>query len=54
MWGVTVHGLLENTAYRQWWLERLGWRGQARDWAAALQAELDRVAGLVGEAWKDI
>jgi adenosylcobyric acid synthase len=49
--GVYVHGLLENTAYRQWWLERLGWHGQAEDWASRLDAELDRVADLVGAAW---
>ena len=28
-------------------LERLGWRGQATDWRARLDAELDRVAALV-------
>jgi adenosylcobyric acid synthase len=49
--GTYLHGLLENTAYRQWWLERLGWRGQAQDWHARLEDELDRLAGLVGEAW---
>ena len=52
--GVYLHGLLENTAYRQWWLERLGWHGQAQDWHAQLEAELDRVAALVGAAWPDI
>ena len=30
--GVYLHGLLENSAYRQWWLERLGWAGQAEEW----------------------
>ncbi len=45
--GVYLHGLLENTAYRQWWLERLGWRGQAQDWHARLEAELDRVAQVI-------
>ncbi len=47
VWGVYVHGLFENTAFRQRFLERLGWVGQAEDWAAGLEAELDRVAGLV-------
>ena len=45
--GVYLHGLLENTAYRQRFLERLGWQGQATDWRARLDAELDRVAALV-------
>jgi len=49
--GVYLHGLLENTAYRQWWLERLGWQGQAQDWHARLEAELDRLAGVVEEAF---
>ena len=49
--GVYLHGLLENTAYRQWWLEALGWRGQAQDWQARLEAELDRVAGEVSACW---
>jgi len=28
--------------------------GQAEDWHARIEAELDRVAGLVGEAWENI
>ena len=50
--GVYVHGLFESTAYRQDFLARLGWRGQARDWSAHLDAELDRVAAAVGAAWE--
>ena len=49
--GVYVHGLFENTAYRQAFLEGLGWRGVARDWRAHLEAELDRVAAAVEAAW---
>ena len=49
--GVYVHGLFENTAYRQAFLERLGWHGQAGDWGAHVDAELDRVAAAVGAAW---
>jgi len=45
--GVYLHGLFENTAYRQQFLSRLGWTGQAEDWHARLDAELDRVAELV-------
>lgn len=47
VWGVYLHGLFENTAYRQHFLERLGWRGHAEDWHARLEAEIDRVAGLI-------
>jgi adenosylcobyric acid synthase len=47
VWGVYVHGLFENAAFRQRFLERLGWQGQAVDWSAALEAELDRVADLL-------
>jgi adenosylcobyric acid synthase len=54
VWGVYLHGLLENTAYRQWWLERLGWQGLAQDWHAIIEADLDRVARVVGEAWGSI
>lgn len=49
--GVLVHGLFENTPYRQAFLERLGWQGQARDWRAHLDAEIDRVAAAVSAAW---
>jgi adenosylcobyric acid synthase len=45
--GVYLHGLLENTAYRQDFLSSLGWRGQAVDWQARLDAEIERVASLI-------
>jgi adenosylcobyric acid synthase len=47
IFGVYLHGLFENTHYRQWFLEQFAWRGQAEDWATRLDAELDRVAELV-------
>jgi adenosylcobyric acid synthase len=49
VYGVYLHGLLENAPYRQWFLEQLGWRGQAEDWAAIVDTELDRIADLVTE-----
>jgi adenosylcobyric acid synthase len=49
--GVHVHGLFENTPYRQAFLDGLGWRGTARDWSAHLDAEIDRVAAAVAAAW---
>ncbi len=49
--GVYVHGLFENTAYRQAFLEGLGWHGVARDWRAHLDTELDAVAAAVTQAW---
>ena len=45
--GVYLHGLFENTAYRQRFLTRLGWAGHAEDWHAQLDRELDRVAEVV-------
>jgi adenosylcobyric acid synthase len=45
--GVYLHDLFKNTAYRQWWLSSLGWRGQTQDWHARIDAELDRVARAV-------
>jgi adenosylcobyric acid synthase len=47
IYGVYLHGLLENALYRQWFLEQFGWQGQADDWSARVEAELDRVAKLV-------
>jgi adenosylcobyric acid synthase len=44
VWGVYVHGLFENAAFRQRFLERLGWEGQAVEWSAAIEVELDRIA----------
>ena len=49
--GVYVHGLFENTAYRQAFLDGLGWHGVAREWRAHLDAQLDAVAAAVTEAW---
>ena len=49
--GVYVHGLFENTAYRQAFLDGLGWHGVAREWRAHLDAELDAVAAAVTAAW---
>ncbi len=45
--GVYLHGLFENTAYRQSFLAALGWHGRAEDWHARLDAEIERVASLV-------
>ena len=45
--GVYLHGRLENTAYRQQFLEQLGWQGQAEDWRAILDDQIEKVAGLV-------
>lgn len=45
--GVYLHGLFENTAYRQDFLSGLGWRGHAEDWQPRLDREIERVASLV-------
>lgn len=47
IWGVYLHGLLENTDYRQRFLSRLGWQGQAENWHERLESEIERVAGLI-------
>ena len=47
VWGVYLHGLFENTAYRQIFLERLDWRGETEDWTVRLDLEIDRVSRLV-------
>jgi adenosylcobyric acid synthase len=50
IWGVYLHGILENTAYRQDFLVRLGWQGQTRDWQAFIDMQLDQVARLIPES----
>ncbi len=49
VWGVYLHGVLESAAYRQRFLERLGWQGRAQEWSATVDAELDRLARLIEE-----
>lgn len=48
--GVYLHGLMENTAYRQHFLGRLGWKGEAKDWSQRLDAEIERVTRQVEAA----
>lgn len=50
VWGVYLHGLMEDTAYRQHFLSRLGWQGEAGDWRARVDAALDRVAAIITES----
>jgi adenosylcobyric acid synthase len=50
VWGIYLHGTLENTAYRQQFLARLGWHGQTREWSEVLESQLDHVAQLVAES----
>ena len=45
VFGVYVHGLLDDCGFRAWFLGLLGWSGPCRDWRTAFDAELDRVAG---------
>jgi len=47
MVGIYLHDLLADTAYRQAFLERLGWSGATRDWGARIDAELDACARLI-------
>ena len=48
--GVYAHGLLDNGAFRQWFLEQLGWHGKAEDWGVAIDAAIDHVAALVTDS----
>ena len=51
VYGVYVHGLFENAAYRQQFLERLGWHGQTTsEWSAVVDTNLEQVAGLITES----
>jgi len=51
VYGVYVHGLFENAAYRQQFLERLGWCGQTTgEWSAVVEANLEQVAQLIVES----
>ena len=50
MVGVYAHGLMDNGAYRQWFLEQFGWHGRAEDWGVAIEAAIDEVAALVTES----
>ena len=45
--GVYLHGLLENTHYRQRFLQRLGRQSQTADWSAIVDAEIERAASLI-------
>jgi adenosylcobyric acid synthase len=49
VWGVYLHGILENTAYRKQFLARLGWQGQTQDWQHFLDAQIDHVADSIRE-----
>lgn len=42
--GIYVHGLFEESDFRQWFLDHLGWKGQCVNWADSFDAELDQVA----------
>ncbi|MFH0921803.1 MAG: cobyric acid synthase [Fibrobacterota bacterium] len=45
--GVYLHALMENAAYRQRFLERLGWQGKGEDWRLRVDAEIEKAAGLI-------
>lgn len=50
--GSYLHGLFEHTGYRERLLTELGWSGRAEDWQSRIEAEFERVAGLIkGSEW---
>jgi adenosylcobyric acid synthase len=54
VYGVYLHGLFANPAYRQQFLTHLGWQGQTKeDWATIVDAELNRIAQLIPDSgWR--
>src|SRR5258708_434054 len=50
VWGVYLHGLFENTGFRQDFLARLGWQGQSRDWNTFLDSQLNTIARVITES----
>ncbi len=48
--GVYLHGLFENTTYRQHFLGQLGWHGRAEDWQKRVDADLERIARLIDDS----
>ncbi|HUI71044.1 MAG TPA: cobyric acid synthase [Spirochaetia bacterium] len=47
VYGVYLHGLFENTEYRGYFLQSLGWGGRTEDWRKSLDSQIERVAQLV-------
>jgi len=47
IYGVYLHGLFENSAYCQWFLEQLGWHGVTQDWTQWVDSEIERAAALI-------
>lgn len=54
VYGVYLHGLFENAAYRRYFLTQLGWRGQSvGEWSSTLDIHIERAAQLISESgWK--
>jgi adenosylcobyric acid synthase len=48
--GVYLHGLFENTSYRQHFLEQLGWQGRTTDWRQSVESDLERIAALIEDS----
>jgi len=47
--GVYLHGLFDETPYREGFLRHLGWRGQTRDWRTHLDNEFNAVAAAIAQ-----
>jgi adenosylcobyric acid synthase len=54
VYGIYLHGLFENSAYRHYFLTQLGWRGQSvEEWSSTLDIHIERTARLISESgWK--
>src|SRR5262249_59699761 len=47
VWGIYLHGIMENSAYRQRFLSRLGWQGDSRDWHSFVDDQLNSIAKVI-------
>jgi adenosylcobyric acid synthase len=45
--GVYLHGLFENTPYRQEFLGQLGWVGRAEEWREKIDSDFERMGRLI-------
>ncbi len=50
VWGVYLHGLMDSTIYRQRFLARLGWHGEARDWHTLFDDGLNSMANAIEQS----
>jgi adenosylcobyric acid synthase len=50
VWGIYLHGIMENSAYRQRFLSRLGWQGESRHWHSVVDDQLNSIANVISDS----